>query len=204
MSRGQHTQTAQVLEEIVLSAAKGEREAQDVLLRKYWPLIRAAVRGRKNRLGQKLRAREETQDLEQAAALKLLNELGKHEWRGPSAFAAWVRQLAEHGVIDAYRHHRAQKRDMANEATASHADFAREMLRSPESLVDDQKKLTLLLQDLERLKGEYAAALLMHHMGFAHGEIGETLGCSAEAARKLVSRSRTKLLSLRSAAEKAE
>ena len=70
------------------------------------------------------------------------------------------------------------------------------MARSAESKFDDQDRLTELLKNVQRLKSEYGAALMMHHMGFSHGEIGETLGCTTEAARKLVSRGRIQLLDL--------
>jgi RNA polymerase sigma-70 factor (ECF subfamily) len=187
---------SEALIELLEAAATGDRGAQDDLLRRYWPVIRQAVRGRKNRLGQKMAAREETQDLEQAAAIKVLGELEKHEWRGRSAFANWIRKLADFEVVDAFRHHSAKKRDAGAEEPARDDQLVRPGGRSMESKFDDQHRLSGLLEQIERLQGDYGAALLMHHMGFSHAEIGDTLGCTAEAARKLVSRGRIKLLQL--------
>lgn len=192
---------SETLEELVGNAAEGDRGAQEELLHRFWPVIRQAVKGRKSRLGQNLAAREQTQDLEQQAAIKLLGNLRQHAWQGRSAFAAWVKKLAEHGVVDAYRHHRALKRDAAAEIELERADDVARRTRSAESRYDDHAKVEALMEQIQQLKAEYGAALLLHHMGFAHAEIGETLSCSAEAARKLVTRARRKLLQLRDAEE---
>lgn len=191
-----HPTASETMIDLLAQAAAGDRQAQQRVLERYWPVIRQAVRGRKNRLGQKLAAREETQDLEQSAAIRILAELGKHEWRGRGAFAAWIRRLAEVEVIDAYRHHSAQKRDAGAEQSGDEERLVAPMARSFESRFDDQHRLGELLAHVQRLKDEYGAALLMHHMGFSHAEIGETLDCTTEAARKLVSRGRIKLLAL--------
>ena len=37
---------------------------------------------------------------------------------------------------------------------------------------------------------------MLHHMGYSHKEIGDTLDCTPEAARKLITRARTKLLDM--------
>ena len=47
---------------------------------------------------------------------------------------------------------------------------------------------------MRQLKPEDGAALMRHHMGFPLGQIGEMLGCTPEAARKLVARARAKLV----------
>ncbi len=185
------------LEELVAEAAGGDRTAQQTLLVRYWQVIRQVVRARKNRLGERLSAREETQDLQQAAALRVLSQLDDHRWQGKSAFVAWVKKLAQVEVIDWYRHHSAQKRDVAVETGEEAAGAQVASLRSAESRLDDQRELDELLAQVEALKPEYGAALMMHHMGFSHAQIGEALKCTPEAARKLVARARIKLLAAR-------
>jgi RNA polymerase sigma factor (sigma-70 family) len=182
-----------VLIELVQNAAEGDREAQQSLIEKYWPVIRHAVRARKSRLGPRLGAREETEDLEQSAAMRVLGDLAQHRWQGRSSFAAWIKRLSELEVVDAFRHHVAQKRDVGMEAPLD-PEAPRMTSRSPESRFDDDVRFDRLLAEVEQLKSEYAAALLMHHLGFSHAEIGETLGCTPEAARKLVTRARLRLL----------
>ena len=189
------TSESQFLEELILSAAKGDREAQNELIQKYWPIIRDAVRSAKRRMGERLREREETQDLQQAAAIKILAALDAHDFRGRPAFAAWIRRLAQAEVVDRHRHHAAQKR-AAPELGGSVIDRVAEEKRSPESRYDDQQRFDKLLLEIEELKPEYRTALLLHHMGYSHKEIGDTLGCTPEAARTLITRARTKLLEM--------
>jgi RNA polymerase sigma factor (sigma-70 family) len=197
-AKGPESSTAsEALESLVAAAAGGQRQAQEELLARFWPLIRYTVRARKNRLGRRLAAREETEDLEQSAAMKVLRELDAHEWRGSSAFAAWVKKLASVEVIDVYRHHSAQKRDAAADTAVSRAEQLPADLRSMESKVEDAGRMQELLRDIAGLKEEYGAALLMHHLGFAHQEIADALGCTPEAARKLVTRARKRLLEAR-------
>ena len=186
--------TSDALQDLVARAAGGERAAQEVLLSRYWPVIRRAVRGRKSRLGDAAAARDQTADIEQDAALRVLGELRKHTWQGRSAFAAWIKKLSELQVIDAYRHNRAKKRDAAADIAPPADTWAGPTMRSPESLIDQNDQFDSLLDQIDRLKPEYGAALLMHHLGFTHAEIGDTLGCTPEAARKLVTRARLKLL----------
>ena len=194
MSR--RTVGSQVLQDLIAQAATGDRGAQEALMQHYWPLITQAVRARKNRLGGPAMAKEQTVDLQQTAALKVLSELGKHRWQGQSAFTAWVRKLADLEVIDTYRHHHAQKRDAAAEVPADGVLELTAPARSAESRMDDHARVNSLLAQVRQLKEEYGAALIMSHMGFTHAEIGETLDCTPEAARKLVSRARVKLVAL--------
>ncbi|MEL6544025.1 MAG: sigma-70 family RNA polymerase sigma factor [Myxococcota bacterium] len=179
------------IEALVSDAARGDRSAQSRLLDEYWPLIETAVRARKRRMGESARSRDETRDLQQNAAMRVLGELDDHQWQGRSAFANWIRRLAGLEVIDAQRKNRAQKRDAAadtafdEERVASSSD--------PAGLIDARRRLEELLRTLDGLKAEYSAALVMHRMGFTHREIGEALSCSAEAARKLVARAKKKV-----------
>lgn len=191
---------SEILEELIVSAARGDREAQNELIQQYWPVIRDAVRATKRRMGERLREREETVDLQQSAAIKILAALDSHDFRGRPAFAAWIRRLAQAEVVDHHRHHAAQKR-AAPEVGGSEIDRVPEPNRSPESRYDDHQRFEKLLAGLEKLKPEYRTALMLHHMGYSHKEIGDTLDCTAEAARKLITRARTKLLDMQTPKE---
>lgn len=188
---------SQVVEDLVAGAASGDLAAQAELFERYWPVIRQIVRGCRFRFGVDIRAREQTQDLEQEVALEILLALPKQRWQGRQAFKAWMRKLAAAKVIDTHRYHRAQRRDRRVETGVDRADRGRPPQRSPESKADDQRRLEQLSELLNEIKPEYAGAVMLHHLGYAHAEIGEMLECSAEAARKLVSRGEAKLLKLR-------
>ncbi len=185
--------TSEVIEELVREAQGGESSAQNELLRRYWSVIEMAVRGRKNRLGPLLSGREQTQDLAQDAALKVLTQLNKQDWQGSSAFAAWIKKLASNEVIDSMRHHRAQKRDIGAEEQSDRTIADPHQQASPESVYDRRNAAADLIGEIQSLPPDQATAVLMSHWGFSHAEIGETIGCSGEAARKIVSRARIKL-----------
>ena len=65
-------------------------------------------------------------------------------------------------------------------------------------MIDDRRRMVELMGNISELKEEYGAALILNYQGYSHQQIGDVLGCSAEAARKLVSRARAKLTAARS------
>ncbi len=101
---------SQVVEDLVATAPSGDLAAQAELYELYWPVIRQIVRGCRFRFGADIRAREQTQDLEQEVALEILLALPKQRWQGRQAFKAWMRKLAAAKVIDTHRYHRAKRR----------------------------------------------------------------------------------------------
>jgi RNA polymerase sigma factor (sigma-70 family) len=187
---------SQIVEDLIIRAVAGEAAARDALFERYWPVIRHVVRGCRYRFGADIRAREQTQDLEQEVALEVLLALPKQRWQGRQAFRAWIRKLAAAKVVDTHRYHRAQRRDRRKETGLDRAAGTGGR-RSPESAVDERRSVDELSQLLDEIKPEYAGAVMLHHLGYAHAEIGDMLDCSAEAARKLVSRGEAKLLKLR-------
>lgn len=186
---------SQIIERLVKAGAEGDKAAQEELLSRYWPLIQRVVRARRQRLGRELQLREDDDDLAQEVALELLQSLPKQKWQGSAAFAAWIRRLAEYQVIDAQRYHRRQKRDRRAETGVERADLDPAAARSAESVIDERRRMVALLESVADLKEEYGAALILHYQGYSHAQIGELLDCTAEAARKLVSRARAKLTS---------
>jgi RNA polymerase sigma factor (sigma-70 family) len=179
------------LEQLVARAAQNDVRAKNDLVRQYWPVIQMAVRGRRRSLGAKHRGRDDTADLMQDAAMRVLRELPRHEWRGHRAFVAWIKRLTDAEVIDAQRYHLAAKRDVRREATAtSRAGVSRSSI---ETRLDQKKRLHEVSEQIATLKPEQQTAIFMHCLGYAHGETGELLGCSPEAARKLLARALAKL-----------
>lgn len=184
---------SQIVEELVRAAAAGSEAARGELLRRHWVLIEAMVSARRRRMARDLKVREQTADLAQELALRLLRDLPRHEWRGRGAFLAWVRRLSDNAVIDAQRYHQAQRRRAGAETDVSDEHLTAVHARSPESQIDAERRTVALYKTLAYLKPDYRAAVLMHHAGFTHAEIGEHLDCTAEAARKLVARAHARL-----------
>ena len=188
---------SQIVEGLVAAAAGGDQDAQATLFERYWPVIRQIVRACRYRMGGVARLREQTQDLEQEVALELLRALPKQRWQGRRAFKAWIHKLAAATIVDAQRYHLAKRRDQRVETGMERADQSPRASQSPESVVDDQRRLETLADLLDQLKPQYAGAVMLHHIGYTYAEIGDLLGCTAEAARKLVSRGEAKLVRLR-------
>lgn len=190
---GERTE-AQQLEVLVQTAAAGDVAAQSALLAHYWPVIKRVVRARRQRLGLGRNPREDTQDAMQDVAIRLLQGLPRLAWQGSTALAAWVRCLADGQVVDAHRHHQAARRrfDAGSPVERMDAPMLADGRRvsSAESRVDRNRKLAELNDLLAEMKDEYATALMLRGAGYSHAEVGELLGCTAEAARKLESRAR--------------
>jgi RNA polymerase sigma factor (sigma-70 family) len=185
------------IEDLVTRAAQGDGTALTELFARYGPLIRRVLRGRWARMGPKVAWREEPMDLEQRFAVEVLRSLPKHAWQGRRAFVAWMRRLADAVAVDAARYHGAQRRDARLETPLPSAPTPAPPRASAESVMEQDRQLADLRALLERIKPEYAAAVQLHYMGYTHREIGEMLGCSAEAARKLVARAEARLVQLR-------
>jgi len=191
LSSAKGSTESQIIEAVLVRAARGDRTAQDQLLETYWPTISSAVRIYKARAGG-FNAREQTADLLQEAAIRILEKLPQAQWQGRKAFVAWVKMLAQTRAADLRKFHGAQKRNVRVDTAQSRGDIA-PAKRSPESAIDQQGRLAALGDELDRLKPEYASAVRFFHMGYTHAEIGEMLGCTPEAARKLVARGHAQL-----------
>ena len=186
---------SQVIEELVLAGAAGDREAQQALLQRYWPVITQVVRARRARMRRDVR--DDTGDLIQEVAIEILRSLPGQRWQGRQAFVAWIRKLADYELKDIHRYNRRQKRDRRAETNEDKIDLSRRQAQSMESRLDNRQQVETLMNSIESLKPEYGAALMLHYAGYAHAEIGQMLDCSAEAARKLVARARAKLVASR-------
>lgn len=100
------------LDALVRRAAAGDREAAGEIARRYEGVVRARIR---KRLGGRLRARVDTDDLFQSTIVASLRDLDGFEYRGEKAFVAWLARVAERRVQGAGRFHGAAKRDIEKE-----------------------------------------------------------------------------------------
>ncbi|MBN1960297.1 MAG: sigma-70 family RNA polymerase sigma factor [Deltaproteobacteria bacterium] len=181
-----------LLENLVMRAINGDRDAQQSLLIRYRYFIRRTIR---SRLGSKLKLREDTSDIEQNVALKILGSLGDFQWQSKSAFISWLRRLVSDAIIDISRFQNAQRRN-ANYEVLIDEDLVKFPNCSPETWLDENRRLKQLEYVLDQLSDQQAQCLILHYQGHTHAEIGEVFNISAEAARKQVARSRAKLVTL--------
>lgn len=90
-------------------AIAGEAAARSALVRRFEPLVRAAVH---RQLGQDLRHVVDTDDLVQSTLAIAVADIGELSFRGEAAFRAWLLEVTRNRVQMAGRHHRAQRRDV--------------------------------------------------------------------------------------------
>ena len=190
MSDASSTLTVRV-ESAFEAARQGDQNATALLLTQYRGLIRRTI---SERLGQQLVSTRDLEDLEQDVAIRLIKSLDKHEWRGRKAFQQWLRLLARGEVVDQIREVQALKRG----GNAHHSTAVEESLPANkpglETSADRQRQLDILQTQLDELPLNYAQAIILSVLGHTYPEIGLILDVTPEAARKLVSRGKEKLL----------
>ena len=173
------------------AAREGDPKATALLLSQYRGLIRRTLT---ERLGESLGKTRDLEDLEQDVAIRLMKSLDKHQWRGRKAFQQWLRLLARGEIVDQIREVQALKRG----GDAQHSPVYEEALQSHnaglETQADNARRLAWLQTRLDQLPFNYAQAIVLSTLGHSYQEIGDLLEVSAEAARKMVSRGKAKIL----------
>ena len=173
------------------AARDGDAQATALLLNQYRGLIRRTL---SERLGADLGKTRDLEDLEQDVAIRLMRSLDKHQWRGRKAFQQWLRLLARGEIVDQIREVQALKRGGDTPHTPLFEDAVGSARAGLETQADQAKRLAWLQAKLDALPFNYAQAIILSTLGHTYSEIGVLLGVSAEAARKLVSRGKAKLL----------
>jgi len=90
-------------------AQQGDAEAFRHLYTLYFPRVYASVA---YRVGDA----QDTQDLVSEVFLKVVEDLGRFEWRGPGSFAAWLFRVAHNLVSDHHRRHRRRAKPLPLDA----------------------------------------------------------------------------------------
>jgi RNA polymerase sigma-70 factor (ECF subfamily) len=103
---------------LVRRAGTGDREAAGEIARRYEGVLRAKIR---RRLGRRLRARVETDDIFQSTIAASLLDLEGFEYRGEPEFLGWLTTVAERRIRSAGRFHGAARRDVERERNLSQA-----------------------------------------------------------------------------------
>ena len=173
------------------AARDGDNRATALILNQYKGLIRRTLR---ERLGESLGKTRDLDDLEQDVAIRLMKSLDKHQWRGRKAFQQWLRLLARGEIVDQIREVQALKRG----GNSPHSPILEDALSSLnpglETQAEHARQLAWIQTKLDALPFNNAQAIILSVLGHSYPEIGEALDISAEAARKLVSRGKKKLM----------
>ncbi|MCA8959840.1 MAG: sigma-70 family RNA polymerase sigma factor [Planctomycetes bacterium] len=152
------------------------------------------------RAGGAIRAKESISDLVQSTCREILTHADRLRERDAASFRAWLYTTAERKVKDRVRYWRAQRRDVAREATPHTDDEASRLLDCYQTLATPSRDVGLAeeLARVERAMAELSeeqreVVTLYHLVGLSHAEIATHLGKSEVAVRKTLSRALAKL-----------
>ena len=168
--------------DLVTRAQAGDREAQELLIERHLPSLRAYVR---LRLGPALRARESASDIVQSACREVLGNLDHFHHDGEAGFRAWLFASALRKIGDRAEYWGAQKRDAARETQADVAlvDVYRSFC-SPSKAAQAHETLERIERAFECLPEPDREIIVMARIvGLGHAEIGERLGLSEAGSR---------------------
>jgi RNA polymerase sigma-70 factor (ECF subfamily) len=158
-----------------------------------------------------LRGRVADSDVIQDAWLAAFLSLGDFEDRGDGSFAAWLRQILDHKLLDGVRRHaRVAMRDARREVRL--ATEARDGVRaaglhqtSPSGLVAAAEESAALRAVVAGLPEDQRMVVrLVHEERLSLVEVGARMGRSADAARMLYSRALSRLSRLLGGARDAD
>ena len=170
--------------ELVARCQAGEAEAWDELYRRYHDQLLFAARAR---LGSKLRACLQSEDVFQSVALDALTALKRFEYRGPGSLKRFLATLVSHKIRDRVDTFRAGKR-------AGDVPLDEARLPAPEVPYRDPETYGRLERALAALPADLREVVLLRRVeGLSSKEVAARLGHSDEAVRKRYSRALARL-----------
>lgn len=187
--------------ELVRRAKHGDDDALDRLFRRYYDRVRRIV---KMRLGSKLKAKLEIEDILQDTFVTAVEAFDRFEMRDDASLINWLARLAEHKIIAAADYHSAKKRDSGREvrlhkrtyddSSAISQELA-DSIDGPSTLVE-QSELKGIIEDcISELSRDYRELVLLRdYAGMTWEQIAiETHRPTPEAARMMHSRAMLEL-----------
>jgi len=137
-----------------------------------------------------LRAKGSASDLVQEAFLKAQRGFSDFHGSTPAELQAWLRAILLNHVANFTRRYRlTDKRQVALEIPLHGSDVPAAPARgngSPSDAAIDHERARLLEQAMEKLPDHYLQVVLLRHReNLSFEDIGQAIGRSAEAARKL-------------------
>ena len=192
---------SQKTQELVAQAQEGDQSALNHLYRVYGERVLWMVRFR---MSKELRSKLESMDVVQDTLLQALRGLEGFTYKNEGDFVRWLSKIAENELRGSLRKLHADKRDIRKEtpqqddATTSRDDRARvfEPARNttPSVILSKKEELDKLEKAIDKLKPEYREVIIWAKIdGLSYNEMGQRLGKSDEAVRKLVSRAMAEL-----------
>lgn len=180
--------------ELVQRAQRGDREALERVLARYYERVIGAV---EVRIGPRLRAELETSDILQQTFLKAVELFDRFEMRDEGSLVHWLVKIAEGQIHDAVAHMHAHKRDVERRVSLDVRDANGETTPLGCSLASDSTNALdgtarseaqqRLLAALDALPAHYREiVVLREYEGLAWDDVARETGRpSPDAARML-------------------
>src|SRR5262245_31519173 len=167
------------------AARNGSGEALGEILESCRGYISTVV---SRQLPRKLQGRVRPSSLVQETYLRACRHFDSFRGDSERQLLAWLKQIMLHCLLNLLR--QPEFRMSVQDLPAQLAGRT----EAPAQQAADRECARALEQALERLPAHYRLAIELHHFnGLTWAEIGNILGCTAEAARKLWARAQVKL-----------
>jgi RNA polymerase sigma-70 factor (ECF subfamily) len=171
--------------DVVLRAQSGDAEAYRGIVLRYEDRLREYVTPR---LGRHLQARVDVEDVLQETFLSVFQLIDRFEWRGESAFWAWLLRICENRIGRQARRELSKRRDPTKEL-AVRGDEPEIAGVSPSRLARRNERFERLKLALEALRPDYQKAILLAYLQkLPTKEIARRLGRSPNATSMLLLR----------------
>jgi RNA polymerase sigma-70 factor (ECF subfamily) len=178
---------------LIARARSGSAPALDELIGTYRSYLLLVAN---EEIDPKLRGKVAASDVVQEACTEIARQFGGFRGGKEQEWRAWIRQMLMHDLLDARRRFfETGKRDLAKEVPLDKPSSTERMPPifagdpSPRSHLIAQEEAALLRAALRRLPEDYRQAVQLRNWQLlSFDEVGQRMGRSAEAARKLWSR----------------
>ena len=189
---------------LVALAQDGDDSALNQLCKVYGSRVLWIIR---LRMGAELRSKLESMDLVQDVLMYALKDLGNFTYKTEGDFLRWLSRIAENRLRGHLHRLHANKRDIRKEVRLNgyrptvEDSFVAALdavdTTTPSAIMSKREELDKLAKAIDVLKPEYRQVVVLKKIeGLSYKEIGDRLGKSSEAVRKLVSRAFEELISI--------
>jgi RNA polymerase sigma-70 factor (ECF subfamily) len=157
------------------------------------------------RMNKEIRSKMESMDLAQDTLIHALQGLGNFTYKNEGDFIRWLSKIAQNTFLDNVDKLYADKRDIRKEVpfgssgqTTGGRVFGIPVpleTTTPSVIMSKREDLAKLEKAIDALKPEYREVIVLTKIeGLSYEEIGQRLGKSSEAVRKLVARAMTVMI----------
>jgi RNA polymerase sigma-70 factor, ECF subfamily len=182
-----------ISEEAIAAARAGSIDALGEILKRCQPYLLLIAN---EELNPELQAKFGASDLVQETFVKVHTEFGRFVGSSQQELLAWMRQILRNCMANLRKHYtETEKRQLGREVALAESPL--EALRSgltdpcetPSSQAAANEQWQAIERALAQLPEHYARVIrLRHQESCSFADIGDRMGCSTEAARKLWTR----------------